>query len=135
MLLRPLSYVFYRILAWKLRDPRESTPILIACLSTILLLFLNLLVVTMLVNGFRGHQLLPPFPGGRVGLSTALLLSFAVGYSAMRAGWVENGRYSQLDKEFQSSDARVERRRTALFWTYITLSIALPFILSIFWPR
>jgi hypothetical protein len=28
--LKPLRYVFYRILTWKLRDPRERTPVVVS---------------------------------------------------------------------------------------------------------
>lgn len=135
MLLRPLRYVFFRILSWKLRDPRESTPVLVASLSTIVLLFFNLMVVTMLVNGFTGHPLLPPLRGGPGALSALLVFCFIVGHAAIRTAWIENARYALLRSEFHPGDSRIERRRTVLFWSYIALSVALPFLLSIFWPR
>ena len=136
MLLNPLKYVFYRILAWKLRDPRESTPVLVAALATVLLLLFNAVTATMLVNGFREQALLPDFPGGRFGLSAVVLLFFVIGYNLMKSAWVENGRYHQLEREFQAIDQRTDRVRNALFWTYLVVSILLPFLLSIFWhPR
>jgi hypothetical protein len=134
-LLKPLRYVFYRILEWKLRDRREATPVLVAALATVLLLFLNVITATMLVNGFRGRLLLPNFPGGRIGLSGVLLIAFYLGYNMMRLAWVENGRYDQLEREFQSTDTRIGTFRTALFWSYLVLSVLVPFLLSIFWPR
>ncbi len=135
MLLRPLRYVFFRILSWKLRDPRESTPVVVASLSTIILLFFNLMAFTMLVNGFTGHPLLPPLRGGRGAQSALLAFCCIVGYSAMRTAWVQNGGYFLLQREFHPGDSRLERRRTVLFWSYIALSVALPFLLSICWRR
>ncbi len=69
VLFKPVRYVFYRILTWKLRDPRESTPVVAASLVTVLLLWVNLLCATMITNAVRGRLLLADFPGGRVGLS------------------------------------------------------------------
>lgn len=136
MLSNPLKYVFYRILAWKLRDPREPNPTLVAVLATVVLLFFNAGAGTMLINGFRGQPLLPDFPGGRIGLSVVVLLAFALGYNVMTSAWVDKGRFHQLEREFQSVDPWTAKVRNLLFWIYVVVSVLLPFGLSIFWhPR
>jgi hypothetical protein len=135
MLLKPLKYVFYRILAWKLRDKRESLPVLVAAGATVLLLFFNLIAAVMILNRLRGHDLLPDPPGGIDGLAVFLLFSLAVGYLAMRYAWLDKSGFVELRREFRSGGPRTDALRSALFWTYIVASGALPFILSICWRR
>jgi hypothetical protein len=59
LILKPLRYVFYRILTWKIRDPRESTPVLVAGIATSVLLAFNCMLVAMVANALRGRPLLP----------------------------------------------------------------------------
>lgn len=132
MLLTPLRYVFYRILAWKLREQRESLPVLVAVGITVILLFYNLLAIVMIVNRLRGKSLIPDLPGGRIGLGISLVLSLAIAYLAMRSAWVENRGRVELEK-FLARGTRGDPVRSLLFWTYIVVTMVAPFLLSILW--
>jgi hypothetical protein len=54
-IIKPFRYVFYRILTWKLRDPRAASPAMVAGGATALLLFFNGVLVLMLTRGLRGN--------------------------------------------------------------------------------
>ena len=132
-ILKPLRYVFFRVLAWKLRSPREPTPVLAASLVTCVLLFLNVLGLTMAINIVLGrHPVLPSFPGGRAALGALFLGCALVAHNAMSAAWAEGEGYAQLLKEFER-DPRRDRIRTALFWIYVVAPIGLPLLLAILW--
>jgi hypothetical protein len=132
---RPLRYVFFRILEWKLHDTQENTPLLVASLGTFVLLCSNAILVTMLVNGFMGRPLIPRVSMER-NVSYVLLAAAAIIFTRLTSkAWVENGRYQQLLREFAKTTDHHERVRTVLFWSYVLSSIVVPIALSIFWPR
>jgi hypothetical protein len=136
---KPLRYVFYRILSWKLKDVSEALPVLASAGILFVLLGANLVgayflvvnltnrpgawLTTMLENGSRG-------PDYVVTALAAFAFTRLVTYA-----WVDNGRLEKLIREFQSAPADQERRRTILFWGYVLFSIAFPIIVIEFTPR
>jgi hypothetical protein len=129
-ILKPLRYVFFRVLTSKLRDPYDPTPVLTASLVTILLLFGNAVGLTMIVNATMHRTLLPPFPGGHVALGGTILVTAVLGHRAMSAAWVEGTGLANLAREF-APDPALERRRTVLFWSYVILSFGFPTALAV----
>ncbi len=129
-LLKPIRYVFYRILQFKLRDRQEPTPILVAALCTFLLLFFNAMGLMMTINIVLGrHPILPAVPWPA--LAAVVLAASIVGYQIMKSAWVERDGYSNLVREFESN--RQNRVRAALFWAYIVVSVGLPVFISVLW--
>ncbi len=132
---KPLRYVFYRILTWKLRDSREALPVATAAFSLLVLLDANLLAPYLLLSHLTGRSTarLSNWPGiGRGGayvLAGVITLGFA---RLVTYVWVDNGRFDQLVMEFQSSSAARLPVRTFLFWSYIALSVAFPIAVTIF---
>jgi hypothetical protein len=132
---KPLRYVFYRILTWKLRDPRETLPVATAAVILLVLLDANFLAPYLLLSHLAGRSTtwLSDWPGiGRGGayvLAGVITLGFA---RLVTYVWVDNGRFDQLVQEFQSSSAARLRVRTILFWSYIVLSVAFPIAVAIF---
>jgi hypothetical protein len=132
-LLKPLRYVFFRVLVWKLRNPREPTPILVASLVTFLLLFFNVVGLTMIINIVMGRRpVLPAFPGGRPAMAVVFLGCAMLAYHTMSSAWAQGSGYANLVKEFEP-DPRQDRIRAALFWGYVVVSVALPPLLGVLW--
>ncbi len=127
--LKPIRYVFYRILTWKLRDARESTPVFVAELLTSMLLLINGLFVFMAVNAFHGRALLPLFK--RSSMYAPVTLFFGASCLLMNWLWVENGRWQSIQTEFQKQN----RLPHILFWCYLVVSVAAPIALAIALPR
>jgi hypothetical protein len=130
--LKPIRYVFYRILMWKLSDARESTPIFVACMATSLLLFCNVLAAFMVANVLGGRDVLPKQRLGNVAYGVVAILLLVSSW-LMNSAWVADGRFAKLEKEFMSGTERRERVRIVLFWAYVILSLALPIALAIAW--
>ena len=131
-ILKPIRYVFYRILAWKLRDRSENTPVLVAAIATSLLLFVNGLLALMVINDLSGRPLLPELHRGLVEYVTAaILLLTAAG--VMNSVWVAKGNFERLQQEFRVTTRRREDVRTILFWSYIVLSPMTPLVYAILW--
>jgi hypothetical protein len=63
-LLKPIRYVYYRVLIYKMRDTREVIPVMIAGYTTTLLLVFNcmLVVMTVMASRVRAGPLLPYIP-------------------------------------------------------------------------
>jgi len=131
VLLRPMRYVFYRLLTWKLRDQRDSSPVLFASFATAILLSFNAMGVVIIVNIVRGYRpVLPDFPGGREALALAAVAIGLLAYAAMSAAWVQDGKFSRLVEEFKPDPYR-DRVRNILFWGYFVISIGLPVVLAV----
>jgi len=131
-MLKPIRYVYYRILLWKLSDRRENTPVLVAGLATSLLLTLNVMLTFMFINELSGR---PPLPPLRFGLVAYLAgaIAFAAAAGAMNVAWVANGGFDKLQQEFRAAAPARESVRTVLFWSYIVLSVAAPLVFAILW--
>ena len=132
ILFTPIRYVFYRLLMYKLRDPQENMPVLVACLVTTLLLLINGMSAWMIVN-FGRQPLLPPVDRltfYAIGMPVELLA-----YLLMRAAWVDNGNLDRLSAEFQPQGRVSEQLRAVLFWSYLCLTVALPIGLAIMHPH
>jgi hypothetical protein len=133
--LKPLRYVFFRVLMSKLRDPSEPLPILVASTVTLVLLLFNVMGLTMIINIVMGHRdLLPAFPGGRPAMAVVFVGCALLAYHTMRSAWAQGTGYANLVKEF-APDPHQDGIRTALFWSYVVVSGALPVLLAVFWPR
>ena len=134
LLLKPIRYVFYRILASKLRDSTESTPVLVAGTATSVLLGFNVLLIYMLVNCVWHGK---PFPKGyNSNLVYALIvLSFLALNRMMTLAWVDNGKFDDLQREFAGGDPHRKFVRSFLFWTYVVFSGAAPMVLAILWHK
>jgi hypothetical protein len=131
-ILKPIRYVFYRILAWKLSDRRESTPLLVAGFATSLLLAFNGMLAFMVVNQLSGRPLLSKLHREPVEyVITALLFLTAAG--VMNFVWVANGSFVKLQEEFRPSTPTRETVRTVLFWSHILLSVVTPLVYAILW--
>jgi len=132
---KPIRYVFYRILTWKLRDSREALPVATAAVILLVLLDANFLAPYVLLSHLTGRSTawLSDWSGiGRGGayvLAGVITLGFARFVTYL---WVDNGGFDQLVHEFQSSSAARLRVRTILFWSYIVLSVAFPIAVAIF---
>ena len=131
-ILKPLRYVFYRILSWKLRDPRETTPVLVAGMATALLLFFNFLFAFMVANILMGHRVLPTQRLGNVEY-VALGALFLMVVSMFNSAWVADGKFAELEKEFANGTPAQETVRTVLLWVYVISSAAMPVALAILW--
>jgi hypothetical protein len=132
-LLRPLRYVFYRILEFKRRQP-GTVPVLVAAYLTVLLVMMNAAVLVMLVNGYRGMPLLPTSPGRPPPSFAVLVLACLLGgYWVVNRMWVADRGYEKLQSEFSTIDRSLITRRNVLFWLYIVVSVLAPFILIIVW--
>jgi hypothetical protein len=132
---KPIRYVFYRILTWKLRDSREALPVATAAGILLVLLDANLLAPYLLVSHLTGRSTrwLSEWPGIGRGGAYVLAGVMTFGFARLLAYlWVDAGRFDQLVKEFQSSSAARLRVRTILFWSYIVLSVAFPIAVAIF---
>jgi hypothetical protein len=127
--LKPRRYVFYRILKSKLRDPRETTPVLVACIATSLLLFLNLMLAVMVINVWRGVDLLPKMQRS---YSEYVLVALMLGVAVllMYTAWVDDGKLAILSKEFSRDPADHNSKLDLLFWGYIVFSAI---VFAIFW--
>jgi hypothetical protein len=131
-ILKPIRYVFYRILVWKLRDVREDTPVLVAGLGTSLLLFLNGILAFMVINDLSGRALLPELHRGLVEYLTAAIL-FLTAAGVMGSAWFVNRNFDPLQQEFGVTTPTREHVRTVLFWSYIVLSAVAPLVYAILW--
>jgi hypothetical protein len=130
--LKPLRYVSYRILTWKLRDPSETTPILVACIATSVLLFFNLMLAVMVINVWRGIDLLPKMH--RSNLEYVLVAAMlAVAVRLMYAAWIDEGKLAILSKEFSRDPAERDSTLDLLFWGYIVFSVMSPLVFAILW--
>ena len=134
LLLKPIRYVFYRILASKLKDSMESTPVLVACTSTSVLLEFNVLLIFMLGNCVWHGK---PFPQGYNSnlVSALIVLSFLALNRMMTLAWVDNGKFDNLQREFAGGDPHRKFVRNILFWTYVVFSAAAPLVLAILWHK
>jgi hypothetical protein len=132
-LLKPIRYVFYRILAWKLRDSRESTPVLVAGLATTLLIVLNCTLVMMCAYGLRGGG--PLLPTGHFGPLHYLVAAavFFASSSLMNSVWVANEKFAKVQHEFAGGTQRRQLVRTVLFWACVVASPVLPLVFAILW--
>jgi hypothetical protein len=128
--LKPLRYVFYRILTSKLRDPSETTPVLVACIATSLLLFFNLMLADMIINAWRGVHLLATRSGFAYVLVAVML---AVAVRLMYAAWVDDGKLAILSEEFSRDPAERNFTLDLLFWGYIVFSPISPIVFAILW--
>ena len=132
---KPLRYVFYRILTWKLRDSREALPVATAAVILLVLLDANFLAPYLLLSHLTGHstswlsEWLGIGRGGAYVVAGVITLAFARLITYL---WVDNGRLDQLVKEFQSNSTARLRVRTILFWSYIVISGAFPISVAIF---
>ena len=131
LLARPIRYIYYRILVWKLHDATESTPVLAAGVVVTAVLSLNLLLIVEIVSIVCEL----PFPVIQRDLQSYLLLGLAVlaVVGLMHSAWVSGGKFAELEKEFGSATRRRETVRSVLFWGYLTLSAVSPFALAIAW--
>jgi hypothetical protein len=132
---KPIRYAFYRIFTWRLKDPRETLPALTAGVVTWILLYANFFAPYFLFSRLNGLSptWLTNYPGiGRGGAYiVACILSLALG-RLIAYIWVDNGRFAQLQTEFESASYTHQRVRTILFWSYIIVSIAFPIAVVIF---
>ena len=131
LLVRPIRYVYYRILVWKLHDPTESMPFLAAGSLVVMLLAVNSLLIVEIVVIVYGFG----FPVIERDLRNYVFLG-VVGLAAvglMHSAWASGGRFAELEKEFGSATRRREIARSVLFWGYITLSAVAPLALAIVW--
>ena len=133
---KPIRYVFYRILSWKLRDAGENAPMLVAGMCTALLLWFNAMSLMMLGNALLHREsLLPRLPGTRFeqyAVAALLLFAFARVESKL---WVENGKLEKLVAEFECMNKGAAAVRNVSFWGYVVVSILLPIVLAVYWRR
>jgi hypothetical protein len=132
-ILKPIRYVFYRILMWKLHDRTEQMPVLATAGVTTLLLFSNAILALMTFNDLSGRPPLPEVHRGLVEYVTGAILALAVA-GVMNSAWVADGKFDQLQREFRVTTRTRENVRTVLFWGYIVFSAVTPFIYAILWP-
>ena len=125
--LKPVRYVFYRILSWKMHDSRETAPVLVAAIATTLLLLLNAMLIFMTINAALDREILPA--AKRSSLFGPVAIILIASYFAMNSAWVANGRWNRLEAEFKASG----RMLRTLFWCYIVLSIGAPFVFAVIW--
>jgi hypothetical protein len=132
---KPIRYVFYRIFTWKLKDPQEALPALTAGVVTFVLLYANLFASYFLFSHLSGQSTtwLIDYPG--IGRGRAYL---AVGLVSLGFGrlitylWIDNGRFAQLQTEFEPASVTRQRVRTVLFWSFIILSVVFPIAVVVY---
>src|SRR5258708_39681606 len=103
---KPLRYVFYRILTWKLRDSREALPVATAAFSLLVLLDANLLAPYLLLSHLTGRSTarLSNWPG--IGRGGAYVLAGGLNFGVGRLGTYRVGgkrRVGQLVVEVRFS--------------------------------
>ena len=143
-LLKPLRYVLFRILRWKLKDSREATPFFAAGIIVALLVTLNAFVIVSVTQDIFGMTIISLttlralqalFPGSYL---IAGLLMAALGTLIVNQ-WVPGHDMTALEDEFPQREARVERRWTIGFWAYVLGStvglIPLALIARLIFPR
>jgi hypothetical protein len=130
---KPVRYLFYRVLSWKLHDEHDLTPALTASLSTLLFLSINVMTVAMLWNWWLGREPLPTLPANRVALCLVVIASGAVVHRVLKRLWVDNGRYNKLVQEFETSDDTRRRVNSVILWSYIIGTAITPICVAILW--
>jgi hypothetical protein len=131
-LLKPIRYVFFRILTWKLKDYRESTPVLVASMATSVLLFFNVLLVAVLASVYQGRSIMPELHR-TIGLYLEVGAFFLLISWLMSSAWVANGNLAKLQREFEAGGHASASIRNFMFWSYVVFSVAAPLIISIGW--
>jgi hypothetical protein len=101
---KPWRYVYFRILMWKLRDPRETTPVLVAGMATSVLLYLNGMLVLMVSNALRGRRLLPAEHLGNIGYAEFALALIAT-TALINLSWASDGKLARLSDEFSGRES------------------------------
>jgi hypothetical protein len=134
-LLKPVRFVFYQLLSSKLKDPTERTPILVASLTTALLLFFNAAGLMMLVNHMEHRTLVPRLPGTR-GLQVAVGITCGLVFTQVtRRAWVDGQNFRRLENEFGATDGPAAKGPRLLFGAYVILTIVIPVAMFLCWSR
>jgi hypothetical protein len=132
---KPIRYVFYRIVTWKLKDPQEVLPALTAGVVTFVLLYANLFAPYFLFSHLNGQSTtwLIDYPGIGRGRAYVVVGLMSLGFGRLITYlWIDNGRFAQLQTEFESASVTRQRVRTFLFWSYIILSVAFPIAVAVY---
>jgi hypothetical protein len=134
-LLKPVRFVFYQSLSSKLKDPTERMPILVASLTTALLLFFNAVGLMMLVNHLENRTLVPRLPGTR-SLQVAVGIMCGLVFTQLtRRAWVDGQNFRRLENEFGAANGPAAKRPRLLFRAYVILTIVIPVAMVLCWSR
>jgi hypothetical protein len=127
--LKPIRYVYYRVLMWRLKDGRDRTPTVTASIAVSLLLFLNAMLIGEILLTRAGR----PWPNIHRDLLTYASVSGALVllHTAMYFAWVANGRFEGLRQEFDTPSPGRQKTRSILFWSYVILSVTVPYVFAI----
>jgi hypothetical protein len=117
---KPIRYVFYRVLKWKLTiSPADPTPVFTAVGVITLLLIFNLAAIQVVVNHLTGYMV--------------IAAAFAAMYYLTNKFWVANGHWPELCGEFEQLEKTHGVLASFFFWFYVTLSVASPIVLVLLW--
>jgi hypothetical protein len=128
---KPIRYVFYRVLKWKLTiSPADPTPVFTAVGVITLLLIFNLAAIQVVVNHLTGRPLF-----GRPTDADYMVIAaaFAAMYYLTNKFWVANGHWPELCGEFEQLEKTHGVLASFFFWFYVTLSVASPIVLVLLW--
>jgi hypothetical protein len=129
--MKPLEYLFYRALSWKLRNPGERFPFFASVGMVAVLLSLNVLTLIVANDAVgREHSLPLPLttPADRGWVGAAVWGGL---YVLLRSVWIHNGRYRAILDQFANESTSMRMRRTVYMWSYIVISVCAPFAMVI----
>lgn len=127
--MKPIEYVFYRALSWKLHDEDERFPFFAAVAMVAMLRSVNALSLTLVVEKIDiTHGLLPMKPTARGLLGMALAGGL---YGLLRYLWIRDERYRVILNRFAGESRSMRMRHTVFMWTYIVISVCAPFAIVI----
>lgn len=127
--MKPLEYVFYRALSWKLRDKDERFPLFASVAMVAMLLSVNVLTLILAAEKVDvTHSLLPTTPANRGLLGIAVLGGL---YGLLRHLWIRDERYRIILDRFSGESGLMRMRRTVCMWSYVVISVCAPFAISI----
>ncbi len=124
--MRPLRYIFRRVLLHRMSVPTERDPALAALTATTMLVGVNLACIGLFV---AARANIPTASWGLMPkLAWIIALVLVVGGVQHRM-WVADGRYLIVARDDPAEAPATRRFRSILIWTYVVLSvIAIPLL-------
>ena len=122
--MKPLEYLFYRALTWKLRDKGERFPFFASVAIVAMLLSVN--VATLVLAGEKvdvTHSWPVMTRGDRGLLGMAVWGGWCL---LLRNRWVRDERSRAILDQFSGESRSLRMRHTVFMWSYIVVSLCAP---------
>ncbi len=121
--MKPLRYVLYAVWRWKLKDPREQFPLLVATMSLALSLSFNVFAAVFAEEYLTGTRWLNEMGRNQVA-SMALVMCITM-FLIVHTSWVSNGKFAAVVSEFQDEPDGVRLRHTIYVVAYLVATIVI----------